>query len=75
MSFLHTVYRVDPREVLRSALGGSAPFPGPSVIGPGAPARFLVIDAAASNLAASRDPVASLVKRAGTSDVRERYLF
>jgi cytosine/adenosine deaminase-related metal-dependent hydrolase len=75
MSFLHTVYRVDPREVLRSATGGSAPFSGPSLIEPGSPARFLVIDAAASNLAASRDPVASLVRRAGPSDVRERYLF
>jgi cytosine/adenosine deaminase-related metal-dependent hydrolase len=75
MAFLHTVYRIDPREVLGMAIRGSALLPGPSFIGEGSPARFLVIDAAGSNLAVSRDPVASLVKRAGAADVRERYLF
>jgi cytosine/adenosine deaminase-related metal-dependent hydrolase len=75
MAFLHAVYRIDPREVLGMAIRGSAEFLVPSFIEQGSPARFLVIDAAGSNLAASRDPVASLVKRAGPSDVRERYLF
>jgi cytosine/adenosine deaminase-related metal-dependent hydrolase len=75
MAFLHTVYRIDPRVVLGMAIRGSEAFLSPSCIEPGSPARFLVIDAARSNLAASRDPAASLVKRAGPSDVRERYLF
>jgi cytosine/adenosine deaminase-related metal-dependent hydrolase len=75
MAFLHTAYRIDPREVLRMAIRGpEALLPAP-FIGPGSAARFLVIDAAGSNLAASHDPAASLVKRAGPSDVRERYLF
>jgi len=75
MAFLHAVYRVDPREILGMAVRGSSELLAPSYIGVGSPARFLVIDAAGSNLAASRDPVASLVKRAGPSDVREKYLF
>ncbi|HVN66357.1 MAG TPA: amidohydrolase family protein [Methanomicrobiales archaeon] len=75
MAFIHTVYRVDPREVLGMAVRGSACLSVPSFLEEGSPARFLVIDAARSNLAASRDPVASLVKRAGPSDVTERYLF
>jgi cytosine/adenosine deaminase-related metal-dependent hydrolase len=75
MAFLHTVYRIDPREVLGMAIRGSACLLEPSFIAEGSPARFLVIDAEGSNLASSRDPVASLVKRAGPSDVTERYLF
>ena len=75
MAFVHTVYRIDPREILGMATGGPACLGAPSWIEVGSPARFIVIDAAGSNLASSRDPVASLVKRAGPSDVRERYLF
>ena len=75
MAFASTVYRIDPREILSSAIAGSAFFLTPSYIEEGAPARFLVFDPAASNLSFSRDPVASLVKRAGSSDIREKYLF
>jgi len=75
MAFLSTVYRIEARAILSSAIGGSSRLLAPSWIREGSPARFLVIDAAGSNLAASRDPVTSLVRRAGPSDVTERYLF
>jgi cytosine/adenosine deaminase-related metal-dependent hydrolase len=75
MAFLHAVYRIGPREILAMAVRGAERLLAPPFIEVGSPARFLVIDAAGSNLAVSRDPVASLVKRAGPSDVRERYLF
>jgi cytosine/adenosine deaminase-related metal-dependent hydrolase len=75
MAFASTVYRLDPREILSSAIGGSACFHSPAFIEEGVPARFLVLDPAASNLSFSRDPIASLVKRAGPSDIREKYLF
>ncbi len=75
MAFVSTVYRIDPKEILISAIGGSACFLAPAFIEEGSPARFLVLDPAGSNLSFSRDPVASLAKRAGPSDIREKYLF
>jgi cytosine/adenosine deaminase-related metal-dependent hydrolase len=75
MAFLHAVYRIAPREILAMAIRGSRFLGAPAWIEEGSPARLLVIDGPGSNLAWSRDPVASLVKRAGPSDVRERYLF
>ncbi|MGA2934847.1 MAG: amidohydrolase family protein [Methanomicrobiales archaeon] len=75
MAFASTVYRINPKVILSSAIGGSACFLSPACIEEGSPARFLVIDPAGSNLSFSRDPVASLVKRAGPSDIREKYLF
>jgi cytosine/adenosine deaminase-related metal-dependent hydrolase len=75
MAFTSTVYRIDPKEILTSAIGGSACFLAPAYIEKGSPARFLVLDPAGSNLSFSRDPVASLAKRAGPSDIREKYLF
>ncbi len=75
MAFTSTVYRIDPKEILSMAVRGSECFLTPAIIGEGLPARFLVIDPASSNLSFSRDPVASLVRRAGPSDIRENYLF
>jgi cytosine/adenosine deaminase-related metal-dependent hydrolase len=75
MAFVQTVYRIPPRAILAMAIRGSRFLPGMTWIREGSPARFLVIDAGRSNLAWSRDPAASLVKRAGPPDVRERYLF
>jgi cytosine/adenosine deaminase-related metal-dependent hydrolase len=75
MAFMSMVYRIDPREILRSAIGGSACFLSPSFIEEGSPARFLLLDPVGSNLSFSRDPLATLVKRAGPSDIREKYLF
>jgi cytosine/adenosine deaminase-related metal-dependent hydrolase len=75
MAFVSTVYRIDPREILISAIRGSTCFLSPAFIEEGSPARFLVLDPAGSNLSFSRDPVASLAKRAGPSDIREKYLF
>ncbi|HVP24586.1 MAG TPA: amidohydrolase family protein [Methanomicrobiales archaeon] len=75
MAFLSTVYRIDPREILRSAIRGSEFLFSPAFIEVGSPARLLVIDPALSNFSSSRDPVTTLVKRVGPSDIRERYLF
>ncbi|MDD1670456.1 MAG: amidohydrolase family protein [Methanomicrobiales archaeon] len=75
MAFLSTVYRVDPREILGAAIRGGDLFSSPAFIEEGSPARFIAIDPAGSNLSFSLDPVASLVRRAGPSDIREKYLF
>jgi cytosine/adenosine deaminase-related metal-dependent hydrolase len=75
MAFACAVYGTDPVVILSAAIGGSECFLSPWFIEEGAPARFLVIDPAGSNLSFSRDPVASLVKRTGPSDIRENYLF
>ena len=75
MAFTSTVYHIAPGVILSSAVGCSAGLFSPAIIEEGSPARFLVLDPAASNLSFSRDPVASIVKRAGPSDIREKYLF
>ncbi|MDD1661351.1 MAG: amidohydrolase family protein [Methanomicrobiales archaeon] len=75
MAFTHTVYRIDPRAILSSAIAGSAYLGTPAYIEEGSPARLLVLDPAGSNLSWSRDPLATLVKRGGPSDIREKYLF
>jgi len=75
MAFLHAVYRINPIEVLGMAIRGAATLFKPSFIEVGSSAQFLVIDTIGSNLAMSRDPIASLIKRVGPSDIREKYLF
>jgi len=75
MAFTYTVYRIDPRAILSSAIAGSAYLGTPAYIEEGSPARLLVLDPAGSNLSWSRDPLATLVKRGGPSDIREKYLF
>ncbi len=75
MAFTEAIYRVDPRELLCMAIRGAEMFLGQGYIEKGSPARFLAIDPSGSNLSFSRDPIASLVRRAGPSDLKERYLF
>ena len=75
MAFASTVYRIDPHQILASAIRGSEYLLSSATIEEGFPARFLIIDAGGSNLSLSRDPVVSLVRRAGPSDIREKYLF
>ncbi|HMA05317.1 MAG TPA: amidohydrolase family protein [Methanomicrobiales archaeon] len=75
MAFASTVYPIHPREILAAAIRGSGRFLSGGFIEEGSPARFLVINPAGSNLSFSRDPVASLVRRTGPSDIREKYLF
>jgi cytosine/adenosine deaminase-related metal-dependent hydrolase len=69
MSFLSTVYGLDPDVILRAAVSGSALQGEPYFIREGAPARFLVIDPARSNLWLSRDLKRTLVTRAGSADI------
>jgi cytosine/adenosine deaminase-related metal-dependent hydrolase len=69
MSFLATVYGLDPGLILRAAVAGSALTGEPYFIREGAPARFLVIDPAGSNLWLTRDLKRTLVTRAGSADI------
>ncbi|ABS55899.1 amidohydrolase [Methanoregula boonei 6A8] len=66
MAFLSTIYHLDPRVILRSAVAGSELTRTPFFIRKGARAAFFTFDPAQSALVCSRDPVASLVKRAQT---------
>jgi cytosine/adenosine deaminase-related metal-dependent hydrolase len=70
MAFTATVYRLDPRTVLRSAIAGSA-FTGNSFfIRKGGRATIFTLDPSQSALDFSRDPVASIVKRAPVGQIR-----
>jgi len=69
MSFLSTVYGLAPDIILRAAVSGSVLQGEPYFIREGAPATFLVIDPAASNLWLSRDLKRTLVTRAGSADI------
>jgi len=64
MAFVSTVYRLDPKTILRSAVTGSQFAGSPFFIRKGARAAFFTLDPSHSALAFSRDPVASIVKRA-----------
>jgi cytosine/adenosine deaminase-related metal-dependent hydrolase len=64
MAFVFSVYHLHPREILRAAVGGSALAGTPSFIEKGARATLFTIDPARSGIRFSRDPLASMVKRA-----------
>jgi cytosine/adenosine deaminase-related metal-dependent hydrolase len=64
MAFVSTVYRLDQETLLRAAIQGSALAGLPFFIRKGARANFLLIDPTRSALHFSRDPVASITKRA-----------
>jgi len=64
MSFVSTVYRLDPITIIRSAVTGSQFTGSPFFIRKGERAAFFTLDPSHSALAFSRDPAASIVKRA-----------
>jgi len=70
MAFVSAVYRIPPPAILRAAVRGSA-VTGPSFfIRKGNPANLFVTDTARSALRFSRDPLATLVKRADRTVIR-----
>jgi cytosine/adenosine deaminase-related metal-dependent hydrolase len=70
MAFLSTVYKIAPAVVLRAAVRGSAVF-GPSFfIRQGSRANLFIVDPTRSALRFSRDPLATLVKRANSAAIR-----
>ncbi|WP_321507780.1 amidohydrolase [uncultured Methanoregula sp.] len=64
MAFVSTLYGLEPREILRSAVSGSELTGNAYYIRPGAPANLFEIGFLESALRFSRDPLATLVKRA-----------
>lgn len=70
MAFLSTVYKIAPAVVLRAAVRGSAVF-GPSFfIRQGSRANLFIVDPTRSALRFSRDPLATVVKRANSAAIR-----
>jgi len=70
MAFAATVYRLDPHTVLRSAIAGSALTGNDYFIRKGGRATLFTLDPSHSALDFSCDPVASIVKRAPVSQIR-----
>jgi cytosine/adenosine deaminase-related metal-dependent hydrolase len=64
MAFTSTIYKLDPKAVLRSAVAGSRFAGAPFFIRKGARAALFTLDPTHSALAFSHDPLASIVKRA-----------
>lgn len=70
MAFVSTVYRIAPAVVLQAAIRGSEIF-GPSFfIRVGGRANLFAVDPARSALHFSRDPLATLAKRANSATIR-----
>jgi len=69
MAFMSTVYKTDPAAILRSAIGGSALTGSPFFIRPGARANLFMINPEKTALHFSRDPVASIIKRASSGTI------
>lgn len=63
MAFLQTVYHINPPEILRMAVAGSSLGKEPFFIALRARANFIIFNPRRSNLAFSKDPVATIVKR------------
>ena len=74
MSFLSTVYQMPPRQIFQAAVLGSSFRNETFFIEEGAPANFLVIDPGDSNLWLSRDPIRTLVSRAGTVNILTKVI-
>jgi cytosine/adenosine deaminase-related metal-dependent hydrolase len=74
MSFLATVYHLPPHQIFQAAVVGSGLRNGTFFIEEGAPANFLVIDPGDSNLWLSRDPIRTLVSRAGTVNILTKVI-
>jgi cytosine/adenosine deaminase-related metal-dependent hydrolase len=70
MAFVSTVYPLEPAVVLRTAVQGSALFGPPFFIREGGRANLFVVDPGRSALRFSRDPLATLVKRANSAAIR-----
>ncbi len=69
MSFTSTVYRIDPKVLLRAAVQGSELGGNSYFIRKGMRANMFTIDATQSALYLSRDPVTSLIKRASCRQI------
>ncbi len=69
MAFTSSVYGTDPITILRAAVLGSGLSGSPFFIQEGARANFFALDITHSALRFSRDPVASIVKRAGSTRI------
>ena len=72
MAFASAVYRIDPKVLLSAAVRGSEMTGSSFFIREGQRANFFTIDPARSALQFSRDPVASIVKRASGSQIGNR---
>jgi cytosine/adenosine deaminase-related metal-dependent hydrolase len=70
MAFVSTVYRIPPADILRAAVRGSAVFGRSFFIRKGSRASLFVADPGRSALRFSRDPLATLVKRANSAVIR-----
>jgi cytosine/adenosine deaminase-related metal-dependent hydrolase len=69
MAFVSGIYHITPGDILRAAVSGSALTGKPSFITKGARAAFFTIDPSRSGLRFSRDPLASVVKRASAASI------
>ena len=63
MAFVSAIYKMEPEQLLRAAIQGSALSGDPFFIRTGARANLFTIDPCQSSLHFSRDPVASITKR------------
>ena len=67
MAFVSKIYQIAPAVILRAAIRGSAVFGLPFFIQVGGRANLFVVDPAGTALRFSRDPLATLVKRANSA--------
>jgi cytosine/adenosine deaminase-related metal-dependent hydrolase len=70
LAFAAAVYHVDPRVLIRAAVGGSGLAGSSFFIREGSHAALFTVDPSRSALIFSRDPVASIVKRACAGMIR-----
>lgn len=70
MAFVSTVYKIAPADILRAAVKGSDLFGQSFFIRQGSRANLFIVDPSRSALRFSRDPLATIVKRANSSTIK-----
>jgi cytosine/adenosine deaminase-related metal-dependent hydrolase len=75
LAFTGYVYSVEPSVLLRAAIAGASLAGRDFSIRKGSPATFFTLDAGHTNMHFSRDPLATIIKRASSMDIVKKVFI
>lgn len=75
LAFTEYVYALDPFRLLKAAISGASLINREFFIKEGSPGTFFVLDPGRTNMRFSRDPVATIVKRASPGDIVKKVFI
>ena len=75
LAFTGYIYKLQPSLLIRAAISGSTLLDHDFSIRKGAPATFFILDPGRTNMRYSRDPVATIIKRASSMDIVKKVFI